>query len=198
MLVYLGFDLPDVAPVCDLAAVHDLQRRLLREAERMLGPRRGCATIRPATFVATTTGCTRRVGDTISIELEINALRDWSCCVAELAHELVHALDGLTGDPSWLEEGVAGAFGAAMAITMFEDPPMYLFEGDYLEALRLTASIPDQFAAIKSLRAQGIALHAVTVQQLMAAAPGLSADHAALLCRPFRQVPPVLGRYMIG
>ncbi len=177
---------PCDVPVFNLDEVHRLQTLLLREAEKVLGPRTHDHTIEPARFAAGTSGRALRKGRVITIDLGRIAATDWQSCVAELGHELVHALDGLTGDQTWLEEGMACAFGVGQAAAMFDSVPMHRAPGAYGEALKMVASIPDQFAVIKGLRARGIPMCRVTPSQLMAAAPGIDAATATKLCERFR------------
>lgn len=169
-------------PAFNLDEVHRLQTQLFRDAEKVLGPCVHGCTIEPARFVVGLTGLARRVGGVITIHLDRMAAMDWESCVAELGHELVHALDGLTGEPTWLEEGMACAFGVGQAAAMFGRVPMYRAPGAYREALKMVASIPDQFAVVKALRAQGIPMCRVTPQRLMAAAPGIDEVLALKLC----------------
>jgi len=107
-------------PAFNLPEVDRLQAGLMRCAEQALGPRNHDFSIAPARFVTGATGCTERIGNEITIELELNAAKDWQCCVAELGHELVHALDGLTGYPTVLEEGIACAFGLGQCAGWFD------------------------------------------------------------------------------
>lgn len=177
---------PCDVPAFNLDEVHRLQTLLFRDAERVLGPCAHDYTIEPARFVASTTGRALRMGRVITIDLDCVAASDWQYCVAELGHELVHALDGLSGHQTWLEEGAACAFGLGQAAAMFGSVPMNMAPGAYREALKLVAAIPDQFAVIKGLRARGIRLCRVTPSQLMHAAPGVDAATATNLCERFR------------
>lgn len=186
MLVHLGFDLPDLnPPICEMGQVHDLQWRLLREAERLMGPRCDGTPVAPATFTDAIHGArTFRNGNELHIELGYLCVRDWACCVLEFAHEIVHVLDGARGGSSVLEEGIACKFGADVAVLMFQDPPLALYSREFETAWHLARPIP--YAVIKALRAR-TPLRAVTVHQLMAAAPGLvTYEQAAALCRPFK------------
>lgn len=177
-------DAPDI-PVFRLDDVHQMQAELLAHAERVLGPRSHGFTIAPARFTNGTTGCTARIGDAITIHLEINAAGDWPCCATVLGHELVHALDGLTGHPTWLEEGVACLFGIGQCAAMFGHAPTRLCNGRYLDALRMVTAIPDVFAVVKSLRARGVRFPGITPRHLMDAAPGVDPQTAEALCARF-------------
>jgi len=182
---------PRVTPSCDVPAfnlddVHRLQRQLFRDAQKVLGPCVHDYTIEPARFVVGMTGRARRMGSVITIDLDCAAATDWESCVAVLGHELVHALDGLTGEQTWLEEGMACAFGVGQAAAMFDSVPVYRATGAYREALKMVASIPDQFAVVKALRARGIPMCRVMPQRLIDAAPGIDAATARKLCEQFR------------
>jgi|GEM_PF-3382248 len=176
---------PDL-PAFNLPEVHRLQADLMGYAEKLLGPRSHKFNIAPARFVMGTTGSTERIGNEITIELELNAAKDWQCCVAELGHELVHALDGLTGYPTVLEEGIACAFGLGQCAAMFDgDTPLYLCKARYRQALQLAVSLPTPFAVVKRLRAQGIPLCRVAPKDLMNVAPSIGPTTAELMCRRF-------------
>ena len=175
---------PDV-PAFNLEEVHCMQAGLMQHAERVLGPRSHDLHVEPARFVRGTTGSATRFGRRIVIELESCAAMDWQCCAVELGHELVHALDGVTGRSTWLEEGVACLFGLGQCVAMFEGAPLYMCNGRYREATMMVASIPDQFSVIKALRAKGTHLCSVTPLQLLELEPGMEAAAAAKLCRPF-------------
>jgi len=179
---------PDL-PVFRLDDVHRMQAELWHHAQRALGPCTHGYTVAPARFVTGEEASTVRIGNVITINLEINAARDWASCTAILGHELVHALDGLSGHPSWLEEGVATAFGIGQCAAMFDAVPQGLCKGAYLHAMRLVASIPNQFEVVKALRAQGIRLCNVTPTQLMAAVPSVDPDTAHALCARFQPEP---------
>ena len=181
----LGLDEPPDVPVFHLDDVRKLQADLWQQAVHLLGPCTHPYTIAPARFVINDISCATRIGSEITICLDIHAARDWAACTSILAHELVHALDGLTGHTSWLEEGVACLFGIGQCAAMFDDVPMHLCSGAYRGAANLVASIPNQFDVVKALRAQGSHLCSVTHAQLMAAAPTIDAQTAQFLCAPF-------------
>ena len=183
---------PDV-PVFRLDEVHRMQAELFHNAERVLGPRTHDFVIMPAQFVAGTEACAMRLGDEITIQLEYNAARDWEHCTAILGHEIVHALDGLFGPPTWLEEGVACAFGISQCAAWYGRVPNELIKGSYTRALSLIGRVPDVFSAVRTLRAEGLRLGRVTPGRLMDAAPGVDASLAASLCARF-EMPKVVGR----
>lgn len=181
---------PDV-PALYLDDVHALQADLWQHVQRVLGPCAHAYTIEPAHFAVDNTACAVRIGNDITISLDLHAARDWPSCVCILGHELVHALDGLTGHASWLEEGVGCLFGIGQCVAMFGRAPMHLCSGAYRSAAKLAASIPNQFDVVKALRAQGIRMCSVTPAQLRATAPGIDARTAQILCARFE--PKVVG-----
>lgn len=184
MSIPVHHEVPDL-PAFNLPEVHRLQADLMGYAEKLLGPRNHRFNVAPARFVTGTTGRTTRVGSEITIELELNAAKDWSCCAAELGHELVHALDGLTGYPTVLEEGIACAFGLGQCGALSDEIPFYLCKGHYLDALCMVAAIPKQFAVVRALRGRGIRMCDVTPHHLTAAAPRMHDGVAAKLCERF-------------
>lgn len=183
---------PDV-PAFHLDDVHRLQAELWEQAQRALGPCTHRYTVAPARFVSGEVSCTVREGNAITINLDLYAARDWASCAAILSHELVHALDGLTGHPTWLEEGIACLFGIGQCAAMFDEVPMHLCSGGYRHAATLVASVPNQLDVVKSLRAQDVRMCAVTPAQLMAAAPGIDSDTVHALCARF-QPEPIIAR----
>lgn len=177
---------PDV-PAFHLDDVHAMQADLFQHAQRALGPCTHAYTIAPAQFsVEEGESCAVRIGPEISIRLDIHAARDWAACTMILGHELVHALDGLTGHPTWLEEGVATLFGIGQCAAMFDEVPTHLCKGAYHHAAKLVASVPRQLEVVKALRAQGIRMCSVTPAQLSAAAPSIDARTAKALCARFQ------------
>jgi len=181
---------PDV-PAFHLDDVHALQADLWQHAQRALGPVTHGYAIAPAYFAIDDAASAVRIGNNITISLDVHAARDWPSCVSILGHELVHALDGLTGHASWLEEGVGCLFGIGQCVAMFGHAPMDLCSGAYRSAAKLVASIPNQFDVVKALRAQDIRMCGVTPAQLLAAAPGIDVRTAQILCARFE--PKVVG-----
>lgn len=181
---------PDV-PAFHLDDVHALQADMWGHAQRALGPATHGYSVAPAHFAIDDTACAVRIGNDITISLDVHAARDWPSCVCILGHELVHALDGMTGHASWLEEGVGCLFGIGQCVAMYGHAPMDLCSGAYRSAAKLVASIPNQFDVVKTLRAQGIRMCSVRPAQLLAVAPGIDARTAQILCSRFN--PKVIG-----
>ncbi|HEY5805393.1 MAG TPA: hypothetical protein VIT90_17070 [Lysobacter sp.] len=180
-----AFDAPPDVPAFYLDDMHAMQAELWQHAQRVLGPCAHGYSLAPARFVADEASCATRIGNEITIYLDLNAAGDWACCAAILGHELVHALDGLSGHASWLEEGMGCLFGIGQCAAMFDDVPTHLCSGAYLHALKLVAAIPNPFDVVKSLRAQGLRMCSITPGQLMAAAPAVDRALAAHLCARF-------------
>lgn len=100
-----------------------------------------------------------------------------------MAHEVVHLLDPAVDGSSVLEEGIATAFQADMALQ--EGRNYRMDHAGYLEAERLArlvlASDP---AAIAEIRSTGVRFSKIDSATLLATVPGLSPNDADILCRP--------------
>lgn len=176
---------PAQPPISEPQRVAELQSWLLDACEIAIGPRQHAHTILPATFNDSGPGFAERRGGIIRIDLQPLAANDWQVCVAQLGHELVHAVNGLTGWPTWLEEGVATAFGIGQCFAMFNEVPGYLCRGRYGEAVHDVGRIPSLFVVVRRLRAHGVSLSGVTPALLKAASAGIDAALADKLCRRF-------------
>ena len=185
------FNAPPDLPAFFIEDVHKMQADLWQHAQRALGPCTHGYTIAPARFVAEEASCAMRIGNEISIYLDLNAAADWACCAAILGHELVHALDGPSGSPSWLEEGMGRLFGMGQCAAMFGDAPTHLCRGAYFHALKSVADIPDALGVVRSLRSKGLRMRSLTPAQLMAEVPTLDDRAAHMLCARF--TPGVIG-----
>jgi hypothetical protein len=160
---------------------------MISEVEELFGPRNHDYTILGVEFSGTIPGIWfPRDCKHIAIQLGKPAMMDFNKAHFQLAHETVHLLDPVVGGTqNVLEEGLATFYQLRYIHRL--DPNYFTGDAKYdaacMFALRLMAESPN---AIKTLRAQGQTISALTAQQLRGAGVGLTNDEANILALPFQ------------
>ena len=152
-----SWQVPTTRPDEDRASLWDLQQRLVKHADDLLGPRDHTIVICQPAFGDAGPHIIPYRNGWWGAELSNNAKGYWPTALVELAHETVHLLNPKVANTNRFEEGVAVEFSIyAYAKHTLKSP-------SYFEALQKVRLLPGgTFAAARSAREVAVALSTPT------------------------------------
>lgn len=177
-----SFVIPTCAPRECPAELLRLQRILLAMAESELGPRGSARPIKRPLFNADGPRLWYTPEpNAVRIELSRNAEEYWPTAIYEMAHEVVHLLDPVSGYTNCLEEGVAVEFALHAQIALASPRLLTPTDGAYREVLMMVRRLPWGALPTGRLMRDGSPLSAATVQSLRDTDPTIPTELAEAL-----------------